>query len=107
MQYSFPVHDSTQMFVGGSVTARSTASTALGNSNAPLLGTPELTIPGYALFDLRAGIEADDGKWRVQVWGRNITDKFYRVQQFRKIDSVAEIVGMPATYGVTFSFRYR
>ena len=36
---------------------------------------PLLSQPGYAKFDLRVAVGADDGRWEVAVIGKNLTDK--------------------------------
>jgi outer membrane receptor protein involved in Fe transport len=69
------------------------------------LGDPSvLKIPEYALLDLRAGLEHDN--WKFQVWGRNITDKFYVSYTNKANDEIVRYPGMPVTYGVTLSYRY-
>jgi outer membrane receptor protein involved in Fe transport len=78
----------------------------LGNGTSVALGLPALEIPGYALLDLRAGVESAEGSWRVQLWGRNVTDRFYLIQEARQSDELMRAAGMPATYGVSLSWRY-
>ncbi|HKY82579.1 MAG TPA: TonB-dependent receptor [Sphingobium sp.] len=102
-QYDFAIGANTRMFFGGSLTARTKTNATIGNSP----GGTNYVLPGYTLVDLRAGIQSADESWRLQVWGRNVTDKFYRVANYRQIDTIVEVVGMPATYGVTLSYRYR
>ena len=63
----------------------------------------ELVINSRALLDLRAGIET--GPWRVVAWGRNVTDKYYWNQAQHVNDVLVRFTGMPATYGVTLSYR--
>ena len=65
-----------------------------------------LRIDGYAVVDLRAGVEAADGSWRGQVWGRNVGNKFYIQNAAHYADAITQIAAMPATYGVSLSFRY-
>lgn len=31
----------------------------------------------YSLFDFRAGLESRDRRWKMEVWGKNLTDKHY------------------------------
>jgi outer membrane receptor protein involved in Fe transport len=90
---------SVSYFVGASVTYRSDATAAFG-------GLPQFDIDSYTIVDLRAGIQDIDGKWRVQLYGRNVTDEYYWMNVGRPIDSVSRYAGMPATYGVTASFKY-
>lgn len=47
-----------------------------------------------------------DGRWSGQVWGRNVTNEYYYNNVTHLTDYIAKIAGMPATYGVTISFRY-
>ena len=105
-EYKFPATDQLSMFVGGTLTARTSASTALGNTTTQALGLPPLEVPGYALVDLRAGVESSDGVWRLQAWGRNVSNKFYLIHAARQSDDIIRTVGMPRTYGLTLSYRY-
>ena len=57
----------------------------------------------FSLIDLRAGISGNEGKWRVGLFGRNITDKYYWNTAVRRGDAVVRYAGMPATYGIDFS----
>lgn len=98
-EYRFGINSATDLFFGGNVSARSRAQAAFGES-------PEFVIEGYTLVDLRAGIEAHDKSWRVQIWGRNVTDTKYKTNVLRQIDSLTYYRGMPATYGVSFGYRY-
>ncbi|MGH6614441.1 hypothetical protein, partial [Sphingomonas sp.] len=63
-------------------------------------------IPGYATLDLRLGVGAPDSRWKAQIWGRNVTNKFYLTNVTDVIDTVVRLTGRPATYGVTLSYRY-
>lgn len=87
------------MFVGGGLTYHSSTYSVFGEN-------PGLLLPAYTLIDARGGIEAADGSWRVQLWGKNITNKFYYLSSSVGGDRLAALTGMPATYGLTLSFRY-
>lgn len=64
-----------------------------------------LAVPGYALVDLRAGIM--NGPWMVQLWGRNVFNKWYWTAADHVNDVLLHYTGLPATYGVTVSYRFR
>lgn len=64
-----------------------------------------LKVPGYVLLDLRAGVSK--GPWLVQAWGRNVLDKYYWTAADHVNDVLLRYTGMPATYGVTVSYRYK
>ncbi|MGE0625640.1 MAG: hypothetical protein AB7I04_13240 [Pseudomonadales bacterium] len=70
-----------------------------------LVGDYKLPINERALLDLRAGVEAADGAWRVWAWGRNVTGKYYWNQVQHVNDVLLRFTGMPATYGLAVSFR--
>lgn len=59
--------------------------------------------PGYGLLDLRAGIAAADGAWSLQFYGRNMTDKLYRISVIPFAGDEFSVYGAPRTYGVKFS----
>ena len=86
------------IYIGGAVTYQSGTYALFGQE-------PQFRIPGYALVDVRAGVEFANGRWRAEVFGRNITNKYYLTNISRSIDAVTAIAGMPATYGVTLGFR--
>ena len=85
-------------FVGGGTSTRSSSPAALGN-------TPGFDLWGYTLLDLRAGVEK--GAWTAQLWGRNVADKYYITNVARVSDANTYFSGMPATFGVTASYRFK
>ena len=98
-EYAFAVSPTVNAFVGGNITYRDSTPATFG-------GGSEFILPSYTLVDLRGGVESKDGKWRAEVWGRNVFDKFYLLNANHIIDTVDRIAGRPATYGVTLSARY-
>ena len=106
-QYRFPVSSSLAAYVGSSVTYHSSTSGVL-LSGDPAVAADEafLKIRRYALLDLRAGVETQNGTWRVEAFGRNVTNKFYTSGVARNSDYVSQYTGMPATYGASLYFRY-
>ncbi|PAL24237.1 TonB-dependent receptor [Sphingopyxis sp. GW247-27LB] len=97
-EYKWGISNDVDAFLGGSMThvAKTTAA-------FPANGVATI-LPAYTLFDLRLGFAANDGKWRIQFWGHNITNKYYVLTDTSGIDSRYRFAGMPATYGVTLSF---
>ncbi|MFV3074815.1 TonB-dependent receptor [Niveispirillum fermenti] len=107
-QYGFPAFDGFDGFIGGTLTARSnTTGTLLSGDPAVAALEDKLKIAGYALIDLRAGIEAEDARWRLELWGRNITNRFYVGGVSRNSDFTTRFAGAPATYGVTLRYRFQ
>lgn len=97
--YDFPLSDRLKGSLGINATMRSKTNGGLGENAI-------LQIDGYTLVDLLAGIASSDDSWRVSIWGRNITNKYYWTNAYRIADVAARFAGRPAAYGATLSFRY-
>jgi outer membrane receptor protein involved in Fe transport len=116
-QYEWNVRDDIRAFVGANLNYHD-STPGFFFSDAPYNTQPNpgggfsgnaqppnvLDIKSYTLVDLRAGVEFED--WRVQVWGRNVTDEYYWHSASHVNDVLYRYTGMPATYGVTVSYRY-
>lgn len=85
--------------VGGTYSYRTSTIAGFGRD-------PRLAIDSYGLLDLRAGIEALDGAWRLQAFGRNVTGKYYWTNVSVGADAIRRLPGTPATYGVQASYRF-
>lgn len=103
-QYRFPLSASLEAYLGTTVTYSSSTFGILPSGNAAL--DDLVKLPSYTLLDLRAGIEAEDGRWRAEGWGRNVTNKYYLTGTIRASDYFSRFAGMPATYGISIFFRY-
>ncbi|MCF6214903.1 MAG: TonB-dependent receptor [Emcibacter sp.] len=99
IEYRFSFGDNLEAFAGISPSYRSATKAAFGTN--PILG-----IESYFLLDLRAGVESEDGTWRVEFYGNNLTNKFYWTQVTREIDALTRTAAMPVTYGVRLSYKY-
>lgn len=103
-------------FVGFTVNARSKADSVIAAREIQYLNTVGsfakpgvdcvFCIKGYATVDARLGYEAEDGRWKVMLWGKNIFDKYYWTSVHQSFDGASRFAGMPATYGVTFGFKF-
>ena len=99
-QYKWSLNNDYDGFVGGNVTYQGPTNGAFGNLNL-------YEIRQYMLVDLRAGVESKSGAYRLTVWGRNITNEYYWSFAGRGFDTDIRYAGMPATYGVTLSYRFK
>ena len=97
--YRFPLSSRFDGFVGGDLTYQSRTNSQLGEQ-------PLTYVRGYGLLDLRAGLEAPDGKWRVSLYGRNVTNEYYWTAAYRITDTSVRYAGRPATYGITANYRF-
>lgn len=102
-QYNFPLGN-LEGYVGGTVNYQDKTNSFF------YVTDPEADPPGdileqkaRTLVDLRAGIEKDN--WSLQIWGRNVFNKWYWNGAAHVNDVVARYTGMPATYGMTFSWK--
>lgn len=104
-------------FVGVTVAGRSQSDTtprgavttvpvAAANRVYPGLVHP-FTTNAYATIDARLGYGPADDSWKVMVWAKNITNKFYWNNVVTGFDFTSRYAGMPATYGVTASVKIR
>jgi len=98
-EYEIPVSGAMNAFIGAGIKYRTSSFAAFGENAL-------FAIHSYALLDLRAGLQSNDGHWRGQLWGRNVTDKRYLIQAAHSVDTVTQLTGMPATFGIDVNYRY-
>lgn len=61
----------------------------------------------YAVANARIGFGADDGKWRVLLWGRNITDEYYYPAAYNGGNGpFIRVNGLPRTWGVSLDYKF-
>jgi outer membrane receptor protein involved in Fe transport len=113
--YNVPTGGPVRPFLGMTVTGRSSSISIVGGDSG---ATPQpgyrakvplgetFNLPSYTLLDLRAGVEAEDGAWRLMIWGKNVTNKYYWQNAITSYDVVTRYAAQPATYGVTFSYKF-
>jgi iron complex outermembrane receptor protein len=77
-----------------------------GNASGVAEGFPSLEIKAYGTLDLRAGLDSNDGKWRFQVFGRNVTNTYYWTQAIRAYETAVRFAGQPASVGASVTYRY-
>jgi outer membrane receptor protein involved in Fe transport len=98
--YTFPLNDSFDGFVGADLTYKSATNNDLGE-------IPLLAIKAYTLVDLNAGVQTADGRLRVWGWVRNVGNTYYWQGAYIDHDVAVRYPGMPRTYGVTVSYHFR
>jgi outer membrane receptor protein involved in Fe transport len=115
VDYDFPAIDTFHPFVGASLTGRTSTTSIVGSAVGAIIrpGFRSLVpvqdiydIPSRTILDLRAGIEAEDGSWRLMVWGKNVTNKYYWTNITAAFEGVTRWGSQPATYGVTFGYKF-
>lgn len=99
-QYGFPLSDTLSAYVGTSVTYNSATNGSIGNIDL-------LRIKAFTLVDARIGVKDPDDKWRFEIWGRNLLDSFYWTNALQTTDGYVRYAAKPATYGISFSTRFK
>ena len=97
--YDWSISGNWMATIGATVTQQSVSYATVGP-------TPLDRIDPYVLVDLRAGIATQDGRYRIQLWGRNVANRFYWNNVSHPYDTVVRYAGRPATYGITLSARF-
>lgn len=103
IDYTFPLNNSLSGFVGGNVSAQTKS---YSSSQLSAQNKIDTLMPGYATLDLRAGVTTPDEAWRVMVWGKNVTNRFYLTNHVRVFDNIAQYTGRPAEYGVSVAYKF-
>ena len=98
-EYRFPWANKGDVYFGANVSYRS-------DTSSYFAAGPEFKIPSYALLDLRAGFETADGRWGIQFYGHNVTNRYYWVNVADSLDTIARTAGLPVTYGVKLSAHF-
>ena len=61
----------------------------------------------YTLTNARVGFGAADGRWRLLLWGRNITDEYYYPAAYTGGNGpFIRSVGMPRTWGLRLDYKF-
>jgi iron complex outermembrane receptor protein len=102
-QYQFALNGSVNAFVGGTLVYQGRQNATF--HTASLLGD-DFTIPDYTTLDARAGLVTADGAWRMQVFGRNLTNTTYTTAVSSYLDTSIRYRGKPVTYGLSLSYKY-
>lgn len=101
--YDFPVSATLKGFVGAGVSGQTKSSGVLTTFGVD----PELfEINSRALVNANLGLSADDDRWRVSVWGKNIFNKYYWTNAVQAYDTVVRYSGRPAEYGVSVGVKF-
>ncbi len=105
IRYDWHLNDTLTAFLGADGSYQSSTTSTFGSEHATTEG-PSLDNKAYGLLNLTAGVESVDGHWRVQLWGKNVTNTYYWYTTYYETDTVGRLTGMPATYGISVGFRY-
>lgn len=102
-QYELPLSGSVNGFIGGTLVYQGKENTTFHNAVLP---ADDFEIPAYTTVDLRAGVTSDDNRWRVTVYGQNVTNKSYVTAISTFLDTLIRYRGKPTIYGVSVAYKY-
>jgi outer membrane receptor protein involved in Fe transport len=75
-------------------------------TQADSAGIPQFAIDAYGLLDGAIGLVSNDDRWRLSLYGKNITDEYYWVGVASGTETIFRFPGMPREYGVRAAFRF-
>jgi len=70
------------------------------DNNPITVRKPKLLVDGRLVYD------GADGHWALSVWGKNLTDRFYRTHQVVFQGADLATFGAPRTVGATLNWKY-
>ncbi len=97
--YRWSLPDNFTLTLGGALTHHSQTFSAVGSD-------PVSRIDPYTLLDLHLALAQNGGPWKVALWGKNVTNKYYWTNTVAVYDATVRYAGEPATYGATMSYRF-
>ncbi len=97
-QYKTALTEDWDVFLGASLSYHGKAFSAFDERSI-------MAIDAYTLIDLRLGVETADRKWKVTLFGQNVTDEYYWTSVFQGIDGYRRLTGRPATYGISIGYQ--
>lgn len=103
LQYETPVSSAMKVFLGGTAVYTGTQNATF---ETEVLQADEFVIPSYTTIDVRAGVASLDDRWRVSVFGRNITNESYITAVSTFLDTIVRYRGKPVVYGVSAQFNF-
>ena len=78
--------------------------------NLDAFGTYGANQDSYGLLDATLSYASDDGLWSVDLYGKNLTDEYYKTSVFLfgvSLGAAAQAqIGIPRTYGMRFQRRF-
>ena len=96
--YRHPIKDVGNLLLNASYAWQDDYFTGASNS-------PDFLIDSYGLVNASIGFETGDGRWRLSLWGNNLSDKEYVLIRGTS-GAIGEYFGAPRTYGATLTFNF-
>jgi len=105
-QQDFPITDRIDAFVGATYTYVGERLSAF-KTDSPAATRPRFSMPGYSLFDLRAGLNYDK-HWHLDLYARNLTNKYGVIAATNRNGTATPnaVFTQPRTLGLTASYDF-
>lgn len=105
-RYEWPIVSGLRAWVGGDVGYKSRYQLNSG----PLSIVPFFVVEDSTLVNLNLGVETEDGRWSLGLYGRNITDERYKtgldITTIKGANIEADQFSDPSTYLVEARFKF-
>jgi iron complex outermembrane receptor protein len=99
-QYRWNTGASVTPFVGAGITYNSPTTGDIGNA-------PQYRLRSFTVLDARVGLIGSDDRWRLALFGRNITNAYYWTAAYTfGTEEAVRIAARPVTYGVSFNMNF-
>ncbi|MFO1468034.1 MAG: TonB-dependent receptor [Steroidobacteraceae bacterium] len=105
IEQTFPISGNANIFLGGDIRYRSSASGAFGSTSSAR-ASEVTTLVSYGLVDVRAGLRLAHPDFSVELWGDNLTNKYYYVSTLQYIDTLVRYAGQPRSYGIRLRYQF-
>lgn len=115
VDYRIAMSKGGEVFMGLRATGQTSSDAAIGADRIAWPVNPPYSrsidpypyqMDGFTTIDLRLGYVTEDEKWRLMLWGKNVTDEYYWTSVIPSSEDLARFSGKPATYGITIGYTY-
>ncbi len=96
--YVLPLLDRYELSLGADLSYR-------GETNASLEKDRRFFMDDYTVINARVGFAPLAGPWKLQLWGRNISDEYYYNNVTNQLDTIGRYTAMPVVWGATVSWQ--
>jgi iron complex outermembrane recepter protein len=77
-----------------------------GKQKGDLVGDSRFAIKSYAVLDANLQVSTNDEKYTLELWAKNLTDKYYWSSTQFQTDSIARYAAMPRTWGASLTVNF-
>ena len=101
--YTTPVSSGLLFNIGANLNGNSATQSAIGGD---ALTESVTKIASFVTLGAHVGVSSEDNRWSVQLWGENLTNKYYWNNVVQVYDTNVRYAAMPITYGARFRLSF-